>query len=121
MKAGFLGLGAMGAPMARNLHKAGLLTCVWNRSAAKAQSLAAELGCHQAASPAELAAQVDAAVLCVSADADVREVVAALAPKMRVGSVVIDCSTVSCWPRARLTFWIAQCRAASRVPRTQPL
>ncbi|WP_054774352.1 NAD(P)-binding domain-containing protein, partial [Methylogaea oryzae] len=44
MKAGYIGLGAMGAPMARNLARAGLLAAVWNRSPAKADALAAELG-----------------------------------------------------------------------------
>ena len=34
-RAGFAGLGAMGAPMARNLAKAGLLAAVYNRTAAK--------------------------------------------------------------------------------------
>ncbi len=95
MQAGFLGLGAMGAPMARNLHKAGLLTGVWNRSAAKATALAAELGCRAATDPAALAADCDVLVLCVSADADVLEVIRALAPAVRAGTLVIDCSTVS--------------------------
>jgi 3-hydroxyisobutyrate dehydrogenase len=95
MQAGFLGLGAMGAPMARNLHKAGLLTGVWNRSAAKATALAAELGCRAATDPAALAADCDLFVLCVSADADVLEVIRALAPAVRAGTLVIDCSTVS--------------------------
>ena len=36
MQTGFVGLGAMGVHMARNLHKAGLLTGVWNRTADKA-------------------------------------------------------------------------------------
>ena len=45
----------MGAPMARNLHKAGLLEGVWNRTPGKAADLAAELGCIAAAHPAELA------------------------------------------------------------------
>ena len=71
MRTGFLGLGAMGAPMARNLHKAGLLQGVWNRSADRAAALAQELGCTAAATPAELAAQCEALVLCVSADTDV--------------------------------------------------
>jgi 3-hydroxyisobutyrate dehydrogenase len=95
MRVGFLGLGAMGAPMARNLHKAGLLAGVWNRSAGKAAALAAETGCAQAASPADLAASCDALVICVSADADVLELVAAIAPAVRPGALVIDCSTVS--------------------------
>lgn len=95
MRTGFLGLGAMGAPMARNLHKAGLLQGVWNRSADRAAALAQELGCTAAATPAELAAQCEALVLCVSADTDVLEVVRALAPGLKPGMLVIDCSTVS--------------------------
>ena len=43
MQTGFVGLGAMGANMARNLHRAGLLTGVWNRTPEKAKALAAEL------------------------------------------------------------------------------
>ena len=41
---GFIGLGAMGRGMARNLHKAGLLAGVWNRTASVSRDLAAELG-----------------------------------------------------------------------------
>jgi len=92
---GFAGLGAMGRGMARNLHRAGLLRAVWNRTPAPATELAAELGCVAAATPAELAAQCDVVVLCVSADADVLEVVDAMAPASRPGAIVIDCSTVS--------------------------
>ena len=43
MDIGFVGLGAMGAHMARSLHRAGLLTGVWNRTADKAAALAKEL------------------------------------------------------------------------------
>src|SRR5213078_3890951 len=43
MRVGFVGLGAMGMHMARNLHRAGMLAAVWNRSAAKARTLASEL------------------------------------------------------------------------------
>jgi 3-hydroxyisobutyrate dehydrogenase len=52
--------------MARNLHKAGMLQGVWNRSAARASDLAAELGCTHAAAPADLAAACEVLVLCVS-------------------------------------------------------
>ena len=94
MRVGFLGLGAMGAHMARNLHNAGLLTAVWNRTGAKAASLAAELGCTASATPTELARDTDVMVLCVSADADVLAVIDALSPGLRAGQLVIDCSTV---------------------------
>lgn len=100
MHAAFLGLGAMGEPMARNLHKAGLLTAVWNRTPARATALAAELQCGALPSLGALAnsptgVRVDAIVLCVSADADVLEIVTALAPLLSPGTLVIDCSTVS--------------------------
>jgi len=94
MRTGFIGLGAMGTGMARNLHRAGLLHAAWNRTPAKAQQLAAELGCSAAPGIAALAGACEAVVICVSADADVLAVVAELAPALRPGALVIDCSTV---------------------------
>lgn len=94
MRTGFIGLGAMGSGMARNLQRAGLLAGVWNRTAAKATALATELQCAAPAGLAELARNCDALVICVSADQDVLAVIAALAPALRPGSLVIDCSTV---------------------------
>jgi 3-hydroxyisobutyrate dehydrogenase len=95
MRTGFVGLGAMGTSMARNLHRAGLLHGVWNRTGAKAQALAAELQCAAPAQLAELAQACEALVMCVSADRDVLSLVAAMAPALRQRSIVIDCSTVS--------------------------
>jgi 3-hydroxyisobutyrate dehydrogenase len=94
-RVGFAGLGAMGAPMARNLHKAGLLAAVWNRSGDKARSLGAELGVASPATLPEFAGLIDAAVVCVSADADVRSVIELMAPGLARGALVVDCSTVS--------------------------
>ena len=94
MRTGFVGLGAMGASMARNLHRAGLLHGVWNRSGDKARALAAELQCAAPATLAELAQACDVLVICVSADRDVLSLVAAIAPALRKDSIVIDCSTV---------------------------
>ena len=95
MRTGFIGLGAMGSGMARNLHRAGFLRGVWNRNAGKAQALAAELKCAAPASLAELAQHCDVLVICVSADPDVLSIVATVAPALRAGTLVIDCSTVS--------------------------
>lgn len=94
LKTAFIGLGAMGAPMAGHLHAKGLLQAVGNRSQAKADALAAELGVA-APSLAEIAASCDVIVLCVSADADVIGVVNALAPSLKQGATVIDHSTVA--------------------------
>ncbi|MBS4049767.1 MAG: NAD(P)-dependent oxidoreductase [Methylomonas sp.] len=95
MRTGLIGLGAMGQGMARNLAKAGYLQAVYNRTAGKADALAAELGIQALASPQALAAQTDAILLCVSADRDVLEVVSALCDTIKPGSVVVDMSTVS--------------------------
>jgi 3-hydroxyisobutyrate dehydrogenase len=95
MRTGFVGLGAMGLPMARNLHRAGLLAAVWNRSAAKAQAFSAETGVAAAGSLAELAEICEAVVTCVSADADVLAVTDALGASLAAGAVVMDCSTVA--------------------------
>src|SRR5437764_13086774 len=94
MRAAFVGLGAMGQHMARNLHRAGMLSAVWNRSADKARKLASELKVAAPATLEQLAAGVDAVVSCVSADADVLEVTRALAPAFRPGALMLDCSTL---------------------------
>ncbi|MHB1272456.1 MAG: NAD(P)-dependent oxidoreductase [Rhodanobacter sp.] len=95
LKTGFIGLGAMGAPMAGHLKAHGLLTAVANRTHAKAVALAAEMGVSAPATPAELAGQCDIIALCVTADADVLATVDALAPHLRPGAIVIDHSTVA--------------------------
>ncbi len=95
MKTGFIGLGAMGAGMARNLHKAGLLATVWNRTPGTAREFADALQLPLADDPAGLAADVDVVLICVSRDEDVLSVVDAALPGLGEGSVVVDCSTIS--------------------------
>ena len=84
----------MGAPMARHLHARGLLSHVGNRTAAKAQALAAELGVAAIYAAADVSG-CDVVLLCVSADADVLENVDALAAVLARGAVVVDHSTVA--------------------------
>jgi len=95
MKTGFIGLGAMGFAMAGNLHKAGLLSVIWNRSSGKARAFEAATGVKAAATIAELASDCECVVTCVSADDDVLAVADALAGSLAAGTLVIDCSTVS--------------------------
>ena len=95
MKVGVIGLGAMGAPMAMNLHRAGLLRAVWNRTRSRAQALSRETGVRIAESPAELVAGVDLVLTSVSRDTDLEEVINALLPGVRAGGAVADTSTVS--------------------------
>jgi 3-hydroxyisobutyrate dehydrogenase len=94
MQTGFVGLGAMGANMARNLHRAGLLTGVWNRTSEKATALAEELKVIAFKSLEELAGNCEAVVICVSADADLRSVIKGLEPGLSPNMIVMDCSTV---------------------------
>ena len=91
MKAGMIGLGAMGSGMAGNLAKAGYLTAVYNRTTAKT----AEFKVAALDSPEALAAEVDIVLICVSADQDVLSVVEAIAKTIKPGSIVVDMSTVS--------------------------
>jgi 3-hydroxyisobutyrate dehydrogenase len=95
MQTGFVGLGAMGAHMARSLQRAGLLTGVWNRSADKAAALAGELKVINFKSLEELAGNCEAVVICVSADDDLRAVIRGLEPGLTPNMIVMDCSTVA--------------------------
>jgi 3-hydroxyisobutyrate dehydrogenase len=94
LRASFIGLGAMGASMARHLHQKGLLVAVGNRTQSKAYDLAGELGVD-APTIEGMASISDVVALCVTADQDVLDNVAALLPHLREGAVVIDHSTVA--------------------------
>lgn len=87
----------MGQGMARNLLKAGFGLTVWNRTASRADALVSE-GATRASSPADLAAQCDLIVICVSDTPDVEAVLfdeAGVFHGVRSGSLVVDCSTIS--------------------------
>ncbi len=108
LRTGVLGLGAMGAPMARHLQAAGLLTMVWNRTESVAQALAQELAVPVATDPAALAHACDVVLTCVSADADLESVLGQLEPGLSAGKVVLDTSTVSPGITRRLAAGLAE-------------
>jgi len=94
----FLGLGVMGAPMARHLAAAGHHLIVYNRSPDKARDWAARHGGTVATTAAGAAGAADVVVSCVGKDADVEEVT--LGPSgafrnMREGTLFIDHTTAS--------------------------
>lgn len=95
MKTTVIGLGAMGAGMAGNLFRAGLLTQAWNRSPERAAAAAAQHGFALADSLEAAAGRADLVITAVSADADLLEVCTRLGPAMTAGNVVLDTSTVS--------------------------
>ncbi len=94
-KVGFVGTGTMGAPMTRNLMKAGFEAYVYNRTQEKAQPLVEE-GATLCATPAEVGKQAECVMLCVSDAPDVEEVVMGengIASDMPEGGIIIDHST----------------------------
>jgi 3-hydroxyisobutyrate dehydrogenase len=90
MNVAFLGLGAIGYPMASHLPKR-FETLVWNRTASVAEKHAKEHG-TRAASLAECAA-ADVVLSCVPTSREVRELVDAAGNSLRRGSLWIDCTS----------------------------
>ncbi|MEM9348491.1 MAG: NAD(P)-dependent oxidoreductase [Planctomycetota bacterium] len=95
---GYIGLGIMGLPMARNLMDAGYPMTVWNRTPGKARPLV-ERGAVLADSPADLAGRDPAVIfLNVTDTPDVEEVLfgdLGLAKTAKPGTIVVDHSTIS--------------------------
>src|SRR5687768_5773838 len=94
---GFIGLGLMGRPMAKNLLKAGYPLVVHNRSAAAVEDLVAH-GARSAASPAELARQVTRIITMVPDSPDVERVLAGdrgVFSAIQPDTIIIDCSSIA--------------------------
>jgi 3-hydroxyisobutyrate dehydrogenase len=95
-RVGFVGLGTMGAAMARNVAAAGFPLTVWNRTRDRAKALS-DVGATEARSPADVARASDVVVSCVSDTPDVEAVLfgeGGVAEGARRGQLVIDCSTI---------------------------
>jgi 3-hydroxyisobutyrate dehydrogenase len=95
-RVGFIGLGSQGAPMAHRIVAAGYPTTLWAR---RPETLVpfADTAASVAASPAELARDVDLACVCVVDDSGVEQVVAGpdgLLSGLRPGSLIAVHSTV---------------------------
>lgn len=108
LRAGFIGLGAMGGPMAEHLARAGYLEAVWNRSFGRAEALAGRCSCRAADELSQLAEACDVIFLCVSADDDVENLVERLAPSLRPGQVIVDHSTIAPATAQRVGARLAQ-------------
>ena len=97
-KLAFLGLGAMGYPMARNLMRTGHEVALWSNNAEKAQRLAGEeKGGRACSTPAEAAAGAECIFLCVGNTEMSRETILGtngVIHGAKPGSVVADCSTI---------------------------
>jgi 3-hydroxyisobutyrate dehydrogenase len=94
----FIGLGVMGAPMARHLAAAGHDVTVYNRTGPRADAWVAANGGRAAPTPAEAARDADGVFTCVGNDDDLAEVTLGAAGAfrtMRQGALFADHTTVS--------------------------
>jgi 3-hydroxyisobutyrate dehydrogenase len=94
---GFIGLGIMGMPMARNLIRAGFEVTVYNRTASRADKLAGE-GARKADSAVELAGTSSVVIIMVSDTPDVESIILGeygIIDSIKGNSVIIDMSTIS--------------------------
>ena len=97
-KVGFIGLGIMGRPMAKNLMDAGHELVVHNRSPEKAEELAEEGNATAAESPREVAEACDIVITMLPDSPDVEAVVAGeggILEGLRDGALLVDMSTIS--------------------------
>jgi 3-hydroxyisobutyrate dehydrogenase len=92
-KVGFVGLGVMGEPMAGHLIKGGHDVTVWNRTAGKTVQLESE-GATAATDLKSVAENCEVIFTCVGRSEDVAEVVGAMAPHAKKGTLFVDHSTV---------------------------
>lgn len=92
----FLGLGAIGSPMAKHLARADLGLRVWNRTAARAAAFAADHHAVHARTPADAARGADLIITCFPVSADVASVLDGpdgLLAGVAAGAVLIDCTS----------------------------
>lgn len=95
---GFVGLGIMGYPMARNLLKHGHQVAVWSKTSEKMEALQAEAGAIPCRCPQDVAAQSDVMFLCVGDTAMAEEVILGhhgLIEGAAPGSTIVDTSTIA--------------------------
>jgi 3-hydroxyisobutyrate dehydrogenase len=92
---GFLGLGAIGAPMAAHLARRGELV-VWNRTASRAAEFARRVGAHTADTPREVAGRVEVLITCLPTSREVESLLDApdgLLAGLRPGTLFLDCTS----------------------------
>ena len=97
MRVGFIGLGLMGVPMARNLLKGGCALTVWNRTRAKAQPLVAG-GAHWADTVGDLARRSDVIITMVTDAAACESIFAGqggILERARPGTTIVDMSSIA--------------------------
>jgi len=93
MRIGFVGLGAMGLPMAGHLIEAGHDVTVASRSRGPIDAALAR-GAKDGGSPRGVAEASDVVIVCVPNSPEVVEVVDDMVPALAEGMTIVDCSTI---------------------------
>jgi 3-hydroxyisobutyrate dehydrogenase len=92
----FLGLGAIGAPMARHLARPPFTLTVWNRTSERARSFAADTPARVATSPADAARGAGVVITCLPTSREVEALLDGpdgLAAGLSPGALFIDCTS----------------------------
>jgi 3-hydroxyisobutyrate dehydrogenase len=103
MRIAFLGLGAIGRPMARHLASPPYELTVWNRTPAIALAFASETGAQAAETPADAARGAEVVITCMPTSREVEAVLdgdgtepgptAGILARMPPGAVLLDCTS----------------------------
>lgn len=96
LKVAFLGLGAIGHPMARNLAEKGFDLTVWTRTTSKSEEFAARHPANAAGSPGEAAATADVVITCLPSSVEVEAIANSpdgILTSMRSGATLLDCTS----------------------------
>ena len=96
MNVSFLGLGAIGAPMARHLAKSPFVLSVWNRTAERARAFGESTGARVAESPADAARKAAVVITCLPTSREVEALLdgeQGLLAGIASGSLFIDCTS----------------------------
>ncbi|HEY8166342.1 MAG TPA: NAD(P)-dependent oxidoreductase [Gemmatimonadaceae bacterium] len=92
----FLGLGAIGAPMASHLSGPPFELTVWNRTRERAKGFVSNHAAHIAATPMSAGNDVEFAITCLPSSREVEEVLFSdegLAQSLAPGATLIDCTS----------------------------
>ena len=117
MRVSFLGLGAMGFPMAAHLAEAGHSVKVYNRSSEKAARWAQAHKGEIASSPRRAAEKAEIVFLCLGGDEDVRAVLHSdegVFSGANKSSILVDHTTTSA-ELARQTFQTAKAKGVAFI------
>ena len=96
MNVAFVGLGAIGFPMAKRVAEAGFSLAVWNRTEARARDFARATGSRVAGSAADAARNADVVITCLPNSPDVVAVLDGdngLLAGLKSGAILVDCTS----------------------------